>query len=528
MQQRTVLILNSLSQILSRVVTLATRFFILPFAIAVLGRTHYGVWIVVGQIFAYTRILEAGLRGAVVRQVAVGLARGDTASVNRYVNSACGYFALTGLAILGLTAGLAAYFPDWFHVAPEYAAPARLMVLISGAALALTVMQYAYTAVLSGMQREDFMSATQLGGDLLMMLLIFTLLQRFDVGGGLIAMAAISGGCTLLGAFVRTAYALRICPNLTFRPWRVEFPLVREMAVFGVNTVIYMMAVMVAAQLAQIVIAAKVSAALATDFRVAMELIVGVHTVVIAATIAVKAAAGRYAGTDDHARLRTLLIRSTRYAAVITLGGVLGLMLFADPFLTLWQGHNYPGKDGAAHLASVERTTRILALGFGTFWLLMPAFNVINGMGRHHFPARLALASGALSMLAVLIAAARGATAIETYAWAVVAPVLPTYGVVMTLYGCRTVGEPLAVFLYRGFLAPLLGLIPAVLAAWWTLRVFPVATWVHLGGQLALFTLLAAATVFTAVLLPDDRRHVVSLGRRLIRTRGGESFRARP
>lgn len=514
MEQRTILIINSLTQLLSRVVTIGTRFFILPFAIGVLGRANYGVWIVVGQIFAYTRILEAGLRGAVVRQVAVGLSRGDTDAVDRYVNSACGYFAIMGLLIIALTCGLAVGFPGWFSVEPQFATHARIMVLCSGIALAITVMQYGYTAVLSGMQREDFMSATQLVTDLLMLLLIFTLLQRFDIGAGLVAMALISGGCTLLGALVRTWYALRICPRLTWRPWRVERALVWEMAVFGVNTVIYMMAVMVAAQLAQIVIAARISTAIATDFRVAMELITGVHTFVIAATVAVKAAAGRYAGMNESARLRTLFVRSTRYAALITLGGVLALTVFADPFLTLWQGRNYPGADGAAHLSSIANTTRILAIGFGTFWLLMPTFNVVNGMGRHHFPARLALASGILSMLAVLFAAWQGATAIEVYALAVIAPVVPTYGVAMLLYGCRTIGESFSVFLRSGVLAPLLGMLPALLLGWWMNRMWPATSWLMLFGQIGLCGLITIVVTYAYVLIPDDRRHVVSMVRR--------------
>lgn len=514
MQQRTILILNSLTQLLSRAVTIGTRFFILPFAISVLGRAHYGVWIVVGQIFAYTRILEAGLRGAVVRHVAIGLARGDATTVDRYVNSASGYFAMIGLLVVGLTVGLSVVFPSWFHVAPEYAAHARIMVICSGVALAITIMQYAYTAVLSGMQREDFMSGTQLGTDLLMTLLIFGLLTRFDVGGGLVAMAVISGGCTLLGAFVRTWYALRICPSLTWRPWRIERPLVWEMAVFGINTVIYMMAVMVAAQLAQIVIGARISTAVATDFRVAMELISGVHTLVIAATIAVKAAAGRYSGMDDGDKLRMLCIRSTRYASIITFSGVLGLAVFGTTFLQLWQGSNYPGAEGKQHLASMADTTRILAIGFGTFWLLMPTFNVVNGMGRHHFPARLALASGILSMMAVLIAAFRGSTAIETYALAVVAPVVPIYGVAMTLYGCRTIGESIANFLRQGLIVPLLGMIPAVLLGWWLNSQWPAATWLVLFGQLLVCGAVTFAATGIFVLIPDDRQHVVALVRK--------------
>lgn len=514
MQQRTILILNSLTQLLSRMVTIGTRFFILPFAISVLGRANYGVWIIVGQIFAYTRILEAGLRGAVVRQVAVGLARGDQTGVDRYVNSASGYFALIGLLIIALTAGLAAGFPAWFSVDPENATYARVMVLCSGVALAITVMQYAFTAVLSGMQREDFMSATQLGTDLLMTVLIFALLRRFDIGGGLVAMAVISGGCTLLGALVRTWYALRICPSITWRPWHMELALVWDMAVFGINTVIYMMAVLVAAQLAQIVIGAQVSTAVATDFRVAMELITGVHTFVIAATIAVKAAAGRYAGMNESDKLRTLFVRSTRYASLITLGGVLALAVFAEAFLRLWQGRNYTGPDGAAHLASIANTTRILAIGFGTFWLLMPTFNVVNGMGRHHFPARLALVSGAISMLAVLIVAWRGSTAIEAYALAVVAPVVPTYGVAMTLYGCRTMGESLGVFLKTGLLAPLLGLVPAVLLGWGMNHYWPASSWLNLFGQIATCGLISVAMAYVGVLIPDDRRHIISVLRR--------------
>ena len=428
MRQQTRLVVNALVNTLARFVTIGTRFVIVPFAVSAVGRSHYGAWIIVGQILGYTRILEMGLRSAVGRQVAMRLARNEHGPLGRYVNTAFAHYLMAGLIIATLTVIVSVFFADWFEIEPEYRTATQAMVLCAGFSLALSIPQYAYEGILAGLQRFDIIAGTHIGADLLRMAVILLLLKQFEVGGGLVILAIASGGSALIGMSVRTVVSSRLYPQGRYAPWRAERALWWPIASFGFDTVVYMMSAMVAAQLAQIVIGAMISTAAATDFRLAMELILAGHAFVIACTVGIRPAASRYDGEDNSRMLRHLLIRSTRYAALVSLFGLLVLLVFSGGLLRLWQGMNYPGPEGQATLERIAATCRVLAVGYGLFWLLLPAYNVVNGMGRHRFPAVVAVVSGVVSMVLVVLLALGSNAGITRIAWGVIVPMIPVWG----------------------------------------------------------------------------------------------------
>ncbi|RME41607.1 MAG: hypothetical protein D6788_00895, partial [Planctomycetota bacterium] len=180
MRQSTRLLVNSAVNVFARLVTVVSRLILVPFAVGVLGRSAYGTWVVVGQIFAYTRVFEIGLRAAVTRQVALRIERDEHELLHRHVNTAAAYYSLVGVLIAGVTVALCAVYNDWFEVPPAWHGATRGMVLVSGLTLALTIPTYAYGAVLAGLQRFDLLSGTQIGADVLRLALVLALLPMFD------------------------------------------------------------------------------------------------------------------------------------------------------------------------------------------------------------------------------------------------------------------------------------------------------------------------------------------------------------
>lgn len=500
---------------------MASRFLIVPFAVGVLGRGHYGNWVIVGQIFAYTRILEMGLRSALARQVALGRENGQPARLDRYMNTANAYYCAVGLLVAVATVAISAFYPDWFHLEPSYHTSARVMVLCVGFALALTIPQYAYGAVLGGLQRYDVISATQIGGEVLRLVLIFALLEHWSFGGGLVLLAVAAGGSTLLAATARTIVSVRMHRWVKFEPWRPDRRLFWDMATFGINSVVYMMSVTVVAQFALIMIGAKLSAVQVTDFRLAMELITAVHVLVVACTVVIRPAASRYDGQGNKKMLGHLLVRSTRYIAVVTLMGLLALVVFPEAFLRLWQGENYSGPEGAAAIARIARTCRVLSVGFGLFWLLLPAYSVLNGMGRHRFPAGVACAAALVSTGLVLVLVSWEEASIELVAWGVMLPMIPMCGIVMVWYACREVGESVVGFLWRGVVPAVICCVPPFVLAWLLDRFYPASSWWMLIGEAGCAVAVLAPLGWFVGFSEDDKAAVMaSLAARLRRLRG--------
>ncbi|MFH1417950.1 MAG: MATE family efflux transporter [Planctomycetota bacterium] len=509
MRQRTRLVINALASTTARVIALAIRFAIVPFAISIMGRGHYGLWVVVGQIFAYTRILDMGLRSAVSREVALRLGRGEPEKIDRYVNTAAAFYSVVGLLICALTVVLAVYYPHWFEVDPQYHWAVRGMVLCSGLTLACAIAQNSYGAVAAGLQRYDIISGSQIVADVIRAILVFALLGHVGIGWGLILMAVATGGGQTVGAILRTLAGLRLCKFVRFRPWQVDRSLLGGLIAFGVNSVLFMMSLAVGSQLAQILIGACMSTAQATDFSVAAILMVAVHTIVVTFGMSARVVASRYDGESNFRMLRHLLLRSTRYCSLLTMAGVLVLVLFTEALLRLWMGDNYSGAEGTSALESIARTCRVLAIGYGLFWLSLPSFNVVNGMGRHRFPAILAAGASAISMLLVIILASTTGATIDLVAWGVVLPIIPVCGVVLPLYCCRQVHQPVGRYVWEGFAIPALGCLPAGVAAYLFNYYHSAESWWVLGWQLGSFGLMVLVCAWFFVAAAADRSQML-------------------
>ncbi|MBU0719290.1 MAG: oligosaccharide flippase family protein, partial [Planctomycetes bacterium] len=387
---------------------------------------------------------------------------------------------------------------------------ARIMILISGLTLACALPQNAYSAVLAGLQRYDVIAGTNMLACGLRLLVILLLLRECGGGNGLILLAVAAGGTYLLGALLRTLAALRLCRQVQFRPWRVERAKLRPIIEFGMNSVIYMMSVHVGLQLAQIVVGAMMGTEKAADLNVAGTFLLAIHAFVVAFGISGRVVASRYDGENNDRMIRHLLLRSTRYSSFLTFAGVAALALFADGLFRVWVGRNYTGPGGEVALASVVQTCRLLLCGYGLFWLMLPAYNVVNGMGLHRFPAVVTLASALLSLSLVGVLATTREASIVRVAWGIVLPMVPVWGAVIPWYCCRQTRQPIGLFVWEGIVGPLVAVLPVgVIGLVWN-ELAPADAWAPLVFRVAVCGTLVLAIGWFFVLRSDDRRAMIA------------------
>ena len=137
-------------------------FLLVPFLLGRLGEAVYGVWALVGSVFAYAVVFQLGLASAVNRYIPVRLASGDVDGL-RAVVSTCSVFLLgVGAVVLVLTLVLYQWLTQIFQIPPALAADARLCVLVVGGCAALGAITSAAGPVLSGYQRYDLMARSRL------------------------------------------------------------------------------------------------------------------------------------------------------------------------------------------------------------------------------------------------------------------------------------------------------------------------------------------------------------------------------
>jgi O-antigen/teichoic acid export membrane protein len=510
MRQGARLLTNSIWNMSSRVVTIASRFIIVPVAIGAMGLSHYGAWSIVGQIFAYSPYLEMGLRAAITRQTALCIARGEHDRLNRYVNTATAYFLTVALLVVIAGSALAWAFPLLFELEPEYHFHARLMVMITAVTLAGTIATFAQGAVVAGFQRFDIISASHVGSDLGRLILVLLLLAPLAGQGSALVLMAVAAGVTgFLGAAVRALAAWRLWAQMRLRPWELDRAALWQMLTFGINTVLFMMSVTGVTSFAAIIVGLWLSTADAAHYRVALELILAVHGIILAATVAIVPAAGKLQGERNYEALRRLLARATRYTAVVSFGGLIGLLFFSPAFLHLWVGPEYARKGSLEALPRIIDALRVLALGHTLFWLQIPGFQMLNGMGRHRFAALLAVLTGLVACGLVALFALPIEASIADVSWGLLIPLIPSWGLVLPIYCCRVVGQRVAVHMREGLLVPLVTCLPAGALAYVMDRYYRADSVALFIAQVAVFAVVLLISVWWFTIVPRDRRRAL-------------------
>jgi len=84
MLRRRVLV-GTISNYASKIVTLIGLFFLTPFILRELGRDLFGLWTLVGSVVAYGALLDFGIATAVTKYVAEYHSRGEMEEANRLI-----------------------------------------------------------------------------------------------------------------------------------------------------------------------------------------------------------------------------------------------------------------------------------------------------------------------------------------------------------------------------------------------------------------------------------------------------------
>ena len=158
-----------------------------------LGRETLGVWDLGWSFVSYLTLLEAGIGCSVNRHVALYRAEGDTAGVNRVVSSVATVQRGVSLIILGLTALIAVTLPHYLRGQPaSLLHDGRLVVIILGLSVALSLSGSIYTGVLSGCHRWVTHHSIYASTNLLSVIGMCAVLK---LGFGIVALAVVHLAC---------------------------------------------------------------------------------------------------------------------------------------------------------------------------------------------------------------------------------------------------------------------------------------------------------------------------------------------
>jgi O-antigen/teichoic acid export membrane protein len=352
-----------------------------------LGQETVGIWDFGWSLVTYLGLTALGVGSSVNRNVARYRAAGDTERLSRVVSSATVINAASGAAALLLTGIFVWFLPRMLSAdLADRTGEARLVVLLLGGTIALSLSFQAFQGVLVGCHRFDVTNAINAGFEVTSSVAIVVVLLS---GGGLVAAASVCIITAFGAELMRLVWARRVCPELRIRRSNATWSEMKRLFRFGIKTMVEGLSGLLLIQANKLLVGSSLGLAELAVFSrpLALTRIVESFGTRLANVLPPTASSLQRTGRDHE--LRQLVLSSTRLGVATVLPMSLVLAILGDPIMILWMGRHYtPG----AFLV-------VLVLGSAGPLALRPVVTILQGLDRHGRPALATLVAAASSTL---------------------------------------------------------------------------------------------------------------------------------
>jgi len=332
-----VLITNTFWNYVSFAVSLSSNLLLFPFAVARLGNTSAGIWLLVGSVSGYMGLLQLGLAPALVQLAAASIARKEGDAVNRSASTALVLVTTLGLAALFALPTIPSLL-SLFHVTPDMASAATTAFILGIVGVPLQMPGHVFNSLLSAAQRQDLCSRAW----------IFSLFGRFcgifallAMGFGLRALMYLDTVMIILSGSFLGWLAFRTLPDLRLSPAFVNRVDAQKLWSLGGWFFVASLCTLLIEQTDRIVVGAWLSVDDVTHYSAGFKLYMLVFGVATTLLQAVGPLAATLVARHDHEALRKLFIRMSRYGAAIAIPLACAVALGAGLVLRVWMGAGF-------------------------------------------------------------------------------------------------------------------------------------------------------------------------------------------
>lgn len=464
-----------------------------------MGKETYGLWVLVGSVFAYAMTLQLGMSSAINRHIPVLLVNEDKAGINCVVSTSVFFFSAVGLIIILVALLVSQFLGDWFSLPADLIDPGKKLVLLVGGFFAVSMPLRPFAAVISGLQRYDIHG---LGRLIPIVVRAGIVIWALSAGYGILAVGLIFGICeiTMHGVYMLCARKLLSPISISFAFF--DFALLREMLAYGFNTFLYLTTGIIVLRASDIILAVFMTPGDVSGFAIAAAPLLMITQLIQASVGALKPAVSDLDTRDDDVRIREISFLGQKYSLLLLIPAVCFLLVMGNEFLQLWVGDEF--SDLGAVLA-------VLALGRFFMIAQYSNFLVLVGKGEHRV-------FGGIAVAMAISAVVFGICFVGVFQWGVMGmamavslPMMLIYGVILPIYYNRRMGVSILELL-RLVVGPALGgCLPAItmIGLWKVLA--PPESWARLGLLIVSVVVVWGISVWTVSLNRVERSRFLGM-----------------
>jgi O-antigen/teichoic acid export membrane protein len=384
------LLSGSVSRSLSFLANGVVAFLLLPFLVRHLGDRLYGFWSLVATFIGYYGMLDFGLTATVAQYISAAIGRKDREECNVVFNTALRIHSLLGVAVLVVTAILAAS-AHLICSNPQDASLFWKVIMVLGVTVALSFPMKTFVGLLLAEMRFNVISWIDLS----------TLALRTS----LIVWVILSGH-KLLGLAWVTLFAS--LPGLALIMWRTkkDFPWLRihrgpigrktTKGLFSYSAYIFAadIADRLRFQVDPILISAFVGLAAVTHYRIASVFADYYLRLMISLVGVFQPLLSQLYGANDHVGIKRTFFLATKISLCVSSFLCFGLIAWGKPMIQRWMGPKY--MDAYAPLV-------VLSLALLLDLCQSPSVNLLYATFKHRFYAYANMCEGLLNLIFSLI-----------------------------------------------------------------------------------------------------------------------------
>ena len=398
---------------------------VLPYNVAHLGTSAYGLWMLTASVTAYFSVLDLGYSGALVKFVAQYRARRDFRALNEILSTTFVIFATFGAVTYLVAIAVAIFLGRLFQLSPDQIHVGRIVLLIISLNVAAGTAFSVFGGVINGFQRYDLNNIVGLVSSVVTAAVNVAVLAA---GYGLIELVVATTVVRLLTYLVYRANAYRVFPGLQIRLRSFRGERLREVTLFSVYMLLIDWANKMNYSVDALVIGAFLSTSAVAIWTVGQRLAEVTQRLtnqlndVLFPTVVDNDAAARMD------RLQAIFIQGTRLslATVVPMGGA--MMLMAGPLVHAWVGPEFASSALVLQLLTLSVIVRVGHATAGT---------VLKGAGEHRLVAFTNVAAAFVNL--VLSIALVKAFGLPGVAVGTLVPICVASTLVLFPAGCRRV-----------------------------------------------------------------------------------------
>ncbi len=309
-----------------------------PIILDSIGDDSFGIWAFIGAITIYLSVLDFGVGPTVVRYAAEARGRRSVEDTNAIASVGLALYGVIGLVTLPVGLALAWFVPALVETPDDLVWEARIASFLVVLSIAARFPLGLFNNLLVGQQRFDLQNLANFVSSVLYAVLVALLLPN---GGGLVLLAALTLGITVLRLVLPLAWLRRELPGLRLSRAFVTRARVRELTAFSWTNFLVHVANKVVFATDVVVVGIVLGARAAALYAIPAKLFTLAFGLGSVGTTLLYPAFAEHEGAREEERQRRLLLAGLRGGTAATLLLALPLLLVPDQVILGWVGAGY-------------------------------------------------------------------------------------------------------------------------------------------------------------------------------------------